>query len=165
MPSGTVPYTKYDLASLVFQDGTGTPVDLDIVGYADHSFTADRMVQLFEEIAIYAGQTFLGSRRGAPAPIELTFSTYMLSVASADVTDAAGNPWDFIARTNGFAANNNANTTGYDFDMVNLVVTLTTNSVTQTLTYAKCNARGQFSLDEPNKIDWTVTCRGGVTRA
>jgi hypothetical protein len=149
----------------VFQDGTGTPIDLDIVGYADHSFSGDRMVQLFEEIAIYAGQNYLGSRRGAPAPIELTFSTYMLSVASAATTDAEGNPWDFIARTNGFSGNENANTAGYDYDMINLVATLTTNGVTQTLTYAKCAARGQWSLDEPNKIDWTVTCRGGITRA
>jgi hypothetical protein len=165
MPSATVPLTKYDLASLVFEDGTGVAVDLDIVGYADHTLTADRMVQLYEEIAIYAGQTYLGSRRGAPVPIELTFSTYMQSVASADVTDAAGNPWDFIARTNGFSGNTNANTSGYDFDMINLIATLTTNGVTQTLTYAKCSARGQWSNDEPNKIDWSVTCRGGVTRA
>lgn len=164
MPSATVALTKYDIASLVMKDATGSPVDLDLLTYADHSFTADRLVNVFEEIAIYAGQTFLGSRRGAPAPINIAFSTYMTSVASADTADNNGNAWDFVARTNGFSANTNTNTTGYDFDMIDLTVTMTTNSVTQTLAFSKCTCLGAFSADEPNKIDWTVVCRGGVTR-
>ena len=60
MPSATVALTKYDIASLVMKDGAG--VDLDLLTYADHSFSADRLVNVFEEIPIYAGQTFLGSR-------------------------------------------------------------------------------------------------------
>lgn len=164
MPSATVALTKYDIASLVLKDGTGVAVDLDLLTYADHSFTADRLVNVYEEIPIYAGQTFLGSRRGAPAPINITFSTYMTSVTSADTGDNNGNAWDFVGRTNGFSGNTNANTTGYDFDMVNLTVTMTTNGVTQQLDFANCSCVGSFSADEPNKIDWTVVCRGGVTR-
>ena len=164
MPSATVALTKYDIASLVMKDGTGTPVDLDLLTYADHSFSADRLVNLFEEIPIYAGQTFLGSRRGTPAPINITFSTYMTSVTSADTADSNGNPWDFVGRTNAFSANDNTNTSGYDFDMVNLTVTMSVNGVTQQLDFAKCTCVGAFSADEPNKIDWTVICRGGVTR-
>ncbi|MBO13885.1 hypothetical protein [Herbaspirillum sp.] len=165
MPSATVPLTKYDIASLVLKDGaTPTPVDLDLLTYADHTFTADRMVNLFEEIAIYAGQTYLGSRRGAPAPINLTFSMYMTSVASADTADTNGNPFDFIARTNGFSGNTNANTAGYDFDMVDITVTMTTAGVSQTLTYDKCTCVATVNADEPNKIDFTAVCRGGVTR-
>lgn len=165
MPSAVVPLTKYDIASLVLTDGTTpTAVDLDLLTYADHSFSADRLVNLFEEIPVYAGQTYLGSRRGAPAPINISFSMYMTSVASADVADTNGNPFDFVARTNGFSGNANANTSGYDFDMVGLTVTMTTNSVTQTLAFAKCSCVGAISADEPNKIDFTVVCRGGVTR-
>lgn len=164
MPSATVALTKYDIASLVLKDGTGVAVDLDLLTYADHSFTADRLVNVYEEIPIYAGQTFLGSRRGAPAPINITFSTYMTSVTSADTADNNGNAWDFVGRTNGFSGNTNANTTGYDFDMVNLTVTMTTNGVTQQLDFSNCSCVGSFSADEPNKVDWTVVCRGGVTR-
>jgi len=165
MPSATVALTKYDIASLKLKDGTTpTPVDLDLLTYADHSFAADRTVNLFEEIPVYAGQTFLGSRKGAPAPINLTFSMYMTSVASADTTDEAGNPFDFVARTNGFAGNANANTAGYDFDMVGVEVTMTVNGVTQTLDYAKCSCIGTINADEPNKLDFTAVCRGGVTR-
>jgi hypothetical protein len=164
MPSATVALTKYDIASLVMKDGGSPAVDLDLLTYADHSFSADRLVNVFEEIPIYAGQTFLGSRRGTPAPINITFSTYMTSVASNDTADSNGNPWDFVGRTNAFSANDNTNTTGYDFDMVDITVTMTVNAVTQQLDFAKCTCVGAFSADEPNKIDWTVICRGGVTR-
>ena len=164
MPSAVVPLTKYDIASLVMKDGTGSPVDLDLLTYADHSFSVDRLVNLFEEIPIYAGHTYLGSRKGAPAPLNVSFSTYMTSVTSADVADTNGNAFDVVARTNGFSANINAGTAGYDYDMVSLTVTMVTNGVTQTLVFAKCTALGAISADEPNKIDWTVVCRGGVTR-
>lgn len=163
MPSAVVPLTKYDITELAMLDATAvTPIDLPLI-YADKSFSADRMVNLYEEIPIYAGQTFLGSRRGATIPISGAFSTYMTSVLSADVTDAAGNPWDFSSRANGFSANVNANTTGYDFDMITLRITMTTNSVTQVAEYAKVALVGAWSADEPNKIDWTWVCRGGVT--
>jgi hypothetical protein len=164
MPSAVVPLTKYDIASLVLKDGTGSPVDLDLITYADHSFTADRLTNLFEEIAIYAGHTYLGSRKGAVAPINLAFSTYMTSVSSADTADNNGNAFDFVSRSGGFNANQNNGTAGYDYDMVSVTVTMTTNSVTQTLVFAKCGMTGAISADEPNKIDWTVVCRGGVTR-
>jgi hypothetical protein len=164
MPSAVVPLTKYDIASLVIKDATGSPVDLDLVTYADHSFSCDRLVNLFEEIAIYAGHTYLGSRKGATAPINISFSTYMTSVTSADTADNNGNAFDFVARTNGFSGNTNAGTAGYDYDMVSLTVTMTTNSVTQSLVFSKCTMLGAVSADEPNKIDWTVVCRGGVAR-
>ena len=162
MPSAVIPLTKYDITEIAFLDATGSPVDLPLV-YMDKSFSADRMVDLREEIAIYAGETYLGSRNGATIPISGAFSTYMTSVTSADVTDAAGNPWDFIARTNGFSANTNAGTTGYDHPMITLRATMATNSVTQILSYAKTRLVGAWSADEPNKIDWTFVCRGGVT--
>jgi hypothetical protein len=165
MPSNTVALTKYDIASLVLEDGTSpAPVDLDLLTFADHSFSADRLTNLFEEIPVYAGQTFLGSRRGAPAPINLSFSMYMTSVTSADTTDAAGNPFDFVARTNGFSGNVNANTAGYDFDMVGVKVTMTVNGVTQILAFDKCTMIGTVNADEPNKLDFAAVCRGGVTR-
>ncbi len=165
MPSSTVPLTKYDLSSLVLSDGGGgSAVDLDLLTYADHSFTCDRLTNLFEEIAIYAGHTYLGSRKGAVAPINLGFSMYMTSVTSADTTDSNGNPFDFASRSGAFAGNANANSAGYDYDMVNVTVTFATDGVTQTLVFAKCTMVGAISADEPNKIDFTVVCRGGVTR-
>lgn len=165
MPSATIELTRYDIASLVMSDGTTpTAVDLDLLTYRDGTFSADRLVNLFEEIPIYAGQTYKGSRRGATLPINIAFGTRMASVASNDTGDDNGNPWDFIARTNGFSGNANANTSGYDLDMVDITITMTTNSVTQTLVFAKCYCVGAMSADEPNLINWTVTCRGGVTR-
>ena len=162
MPSAVIPLTKYDITEIALLDGTGSPVDLPLI-YADKSFSCDRLRELREEIAIYAGETYLGSRKGAAIPVALAFSTYMTSVTSVDVTDAAGNPWDFKARVNGFSGNTNTNTSGYDYDMVNIRLTMTTNSVTQILLFSKCGLMGAWSADEPNKIDWTATCRGGIT--
>lgn len=162
MAAGTVAYTKYDL-TITLLDGTGAPVDLELV-YADKSFTCDRLVQLFEPIHVYAGHTYLGGRRGAPLPITGGFSTYMNALTSANTTDADAAAHDFVGLTNGFSSNTNTNTTGYDLQMCTLRVAWATNSVTNQLDFAKTHIVGAVSSDEPNKIDWTFDCRGGVTR-
>ena len=68
MPSATVALTKYDIASLVMKDGTTpTAVDLDLLTYADHSFTADRLVNVYEEIPITRAD-LPRQPQGPPAP-------------------------------------------------------------------------------------------------
>ena len=162
MAAGTVAYVKHDL-TITLLDGTGTPIDLELI-YADKSFSCDRLVNLFEEIAIYAGQTYLGSRNGAPLPINGTFSTYMTALTSAATTATDAAVHDFAARTAGFSANLNAGTSGYDYPMVTLRAAWLTNGVTNQLNFAQTGLTGAVSSDEPNKVDWTFVCRGGVTR-
>ena len=85
-------------------------------------------------------------------------------VTSADTSDRNGDPWDCGGRTHAGGANDNTNTSGDDVDRGDVTGTMTVSGGTQQLDFAKCTGVGACSADEPNKIDWTVICRGGVTR-
>ncbi len=162
MPEGTVGLTKNDITEIALLDGTGTPVELALI-YADASFSMDDFQQVFEPIVLRFGHTLLGVRKGARKDIPFSFSTYHTSFTSAAVTDAGGNPWDFANIQNGFSGNTNTNTSGYDYPLCSVRVTMVTNSVSHIVLMNQCMLLGVVNADEPNKIDWSGTCYGTIT--
>ena len=165
MPASAVVKVKQD-STITLQDGTGAPVEL-VITYDPKTFSCDEVADLHEEVAIYAGRTYLGSRKGAAKPVGFSFECYVTSFTSAETTDTEGNPLDFIRRVNGFSANLNAGTASYDFPMCGVVLTMEGTELgdlaDSTLTFAKCALSFSFSADEPNKFAVTGTCRGGLT--
>lgn len=166
MASGVVDLVFEDF-TVTFLDATGTPVDLPLIWDGTGQF--GDIANVFEEIGVYAvsggSQAFRGSRRGARKSIEISFAANVTSFTSAGVTDATGNPLDFIKRTNGFSANVNTNTTGFDFDMIDIKFSATVNSVVHSVVFAKCAVQSETVMGEPNKFNFSAVCRGGATVA